>query len=63
MKKILTALICIVLLFTAGCKDTKETESRQAVTINMPSDNTVNGYRENSTVSDNMPETIKNLKS
>lgn len=58
MKKFLTALICIVLLFAAGCKNTKETESRQAVTVNMPSDNTVNGYRENDYASNNMPETV-----
>lgn len=58
MKRI-TALILIMLLL-CGCSvksGNDNTESHPQITINLPTDNTVNGYRENKSVSE-MPQTI-----
>lgn len=58
MKRI-TALILIILLL-CGCSvggGNDNTESHAQITINLPADNTVNGYRENES-SSGMPQTI-----
>ncbi len=45
MKKLIILLLCpIFILCLAGCEK-KETVSRNEVVINMPEDNSVNGYR------------------
>lgn len=66
MKKILLILfIILMLIFTSGCNNT-DTNSKpkntvsQKVKINLPQDNTVNGYRISSieTATDEMPNQI-----
>lgn len=52
MKRILLLFLCLLFSFTlcACAKETKE-PLYSSVTINLPSDNTVNGYRENTETS------------
>ena len=61
MKRI-TALIIIMLLI-CGCSDyntAQNTDSHEQITVNFPTDNTVNGYRTGSEVESNseMPDAI-----
>ena len=59
MKKVSILLICLLLLFCQiGCHNTQETESRTQVTINLPTDDRVNGYRVSSSKPEAMPEII-----
>ncbi len=52
MKKIFL-IICCFAIFLTGCKNTEKQTENQKVIINLPSDNTVNGYRnENFATSD-----------
>lgn len=45
LKKLIILLLCpILILGLAGC-ETEDTVSRREVSINMPTDNSVNGYR------------------
>ena len=58
MKRI-TSIILIMLLL-CGCaasRNSDNTESHAQITINLPTDNTVNGYRENKSASE-MPRII-----
>lgn len=54
MKKIFTIIFCLSILIT-GCKSQNKTTEKTEVTINLPQDNTVNGYYKEGT---DMPETI-----
>ena len=53
MKKLLIILLILLIpLSLVGCSSGTETESRAEIVINMPTDNTVNGYRTESVVKD-----------
>lgn len=54
MKKIFTLLLCFLIL--AGCGG--NASGHESVTINYPTDSTVNGYRVSSKTSDTMPDTV-----
>lgn len=57
MRKFISVLICFTFLFLTGCKNTDTApQSHTEVTVNMPSDNTVNGYR--ISYSSEMPSTV-----
>lgn len=59
MRRILSLLVCITLLYcVTGCAEKADTETRTPVTVNMPADNTVNGYRTSDNQSSQMPETV-----
>ncbi len=49
IKKIILTVICFIFLL-CGCSDA-DTVSSPPITVKMPKDNTVNGYRNKSTVS------------
>ena len=51
MKRILLILCCFTLLmFVSGCQNETTDFTKQEVSINLPIDNSVNGYRENEEV-------------
>ena len=53
MKKLLIILLILLIpLSLVGCSLNTETESHAEIIINMPTDNTVNGYRTESVVND-----------
>ncbi|MBO5020343.1 MAG: hypothetical protein J6D52_06745 [Clostridia bacterium] len=53
MKKLLIILLILLIpLSFVGCSPSTETESHADIIINMPTDNTVNGYRTESVVKD-----------
>lgn len=61
MKKLISVFLIFLLL--CGCtavSDGRNTDSREAVTVNLPKDDTVNGYRtgEYESASSGMPDTI-----
>ncbi|MBR6510345.1 MAG: hypothetical protein IKT38_07045 [Clostridia bacterium] len=57
MKKILSLVFVILLSFTfIGCNEKKNEINREKVAINLPSDNSVNGYRTEK--SENIDDTV-----
>ncbi len=60
MKKILSAIILLSLIFTlCGCQEEKIADSqKQPVVINLPKDNTVNGYRIDEKTQNSIPDKI-----
>ncbi len=59
MKKLYFLLILLLLFsFAAGCENTNPSADRTEVQINMPQDDSVNGYRTEQKESDSMPEVI-----
>lgn len=46
MKKLMVFLLCLFCVFSlASCNKNEENKSKEAVVINLPEDDTVNGYR------------------
>lgn len=47
MKRILSVILCLCFVFTVGCQSekTENKPEKQEVVINMPTDDSVNGYR------------------
>lgn len=61
MKKLLVFLICIISLFLlSACNNNNSTpqEIADEVTINLPTDNSVNGYRTQKVTQSGMPDSI-----
>lgn len=59
MKKFISLILVLALfLCLVGCKEENDTAKSQEVIINMPDDDTVNGYRTESVASDSLPNTI-----
>ena len=52
-KSLSILLIVLILLIPIGCSSNNTTESRDEIKINMPKDNTVNGYRTKPILDDN----------
>lgn len=47
MKKLLTVILCLLFAVTiCGCAPKEEVKPNEDIIINLPTDNTVNGYRE-----------------
>lgn len=59
MNKILIILSCLLLIIPIGCYDNKNVTSHDKVIINLPKDDTVNGYRlETENKTNSVPQTI-----
>ena len=59
MKRLILIIFAIILLvFCNGCKAENTESVREAVIINMPVDNTVNGYRTGSSISSSESDKI-----
>lgn len=55
MKKVLLILLCMI-IFMCGCANNLSETTKQDITINIPQDDTVNGYRiDDSSMPDEIP--------
>lgn len=58
MKRIFALVICVFFIFLTGCNQNSNPPERDAVKINMPADNSVNGYRVSKPETNGMPDII-----
>ncbi len=61
LKRILS-LIIIFLIVLCGCSSDNTESKKEKVQINMPTDNTVNGYRNKNSNKNNMPDVIDGIE-